>query len=135
MLSQFLSTAFPVHYCLYTCTQLQIQHKLFICIVNSFLDVCKYLLSYHGVEAIFSERFNQDPLESFFGKHRSFGGRCDNPTVKDFVFNTTSLRLQGALAKDPVRGNCKRRSSERADLIDDTPLPKRKRYSAKKKIV
>ncbi len=42
-------------------------------------------------------------LESFFGKQRSHGGRCDNPTVKDFVYNTTSIRLQGALAKDPLR--------------------------------
>ena len=106
----------------------------FLIIVNSFLDVSQYLLSYPGVRAVFSERFNQDPLESFFGKQRSHGGRCDNPTVKDFVYNTTSLRLQGALAKDPVRGNCRRRvqDSKQADLIDNTPLPKRKRYSAKK---
>ena len=100
--------------------------------MNSFLDVSKYLLSYPGVKAIFSERFNQDPLESFFGKQRSHGGRCDNPTVKDFLYNTTSLRLQGSLAKDPVRGNCRRRNSEQAELIDNAPLPKRKRYSVKK---
>ncbi len=102
--------------------------------VNSFVDVCKYLLSYPGVKAVFSERFNQDPLESFFGKHRSFGGTCDNPTVKDFVFNTTSLRMQGALAKDPIRGNCKRKSNDHENVIDNTPLPKRKRYSAKKQL-
>ena len=29
------------------------------------------LLSYPGVRAVFSERFNQNPLESFFGKQRS----------------------------------------------------------------
>ena len=106
----------------------------FLIIVNSFLDVSQYLLFYPGVRAVFSERFNQDPLESFFGKQRSHGGRCDNPTVKDFVYNITSLRLQGALAKDPVRGNCRRRArdSKQADLIDNTPLPKRKRYSVKK---
>ena len=84
--------------------------------------------------AVFSERFNQDPLESFFGKQRSHGGHWDNPTVKDFVYNTTSLRRQGALAKDPIRGNCRRRvrDSKQADLIDNTPLPKRKHYSVKK---
>ena len=75
---------------------------LFSYIVKSFLEVSEYLLSYPGVTALLSECFNQDPLEGFFGKQRSFGGRCDNPTVKD----TTSLRLQGTLAKDPVRGNC-----------------------------
>ena len=97
---------------------------LFPNVVKSFLDVSEYLLSYPGVSAVFSERFNQDPLECFFGKQRSFGGRCDNPTVKDFIYNTTSLRLQGALAKDPVRGNC-RRSREQVD--DSGPLPKRAR--------
>ena len=95
--------------------------------MNSFLDVSQDLLSYPGVRAVFSERFNQDPLESVFGKQRSHGGHCDNPTIKDFVYNTTSLRLQGALAKDPVQGNCRRRvrDSKQADLIDNTPLPKR----------
>ena len=101
--------------------------------MHSFVDVSKYLLSYPGVKAVFSERFNQDPLESYFGKHRSHGGHCDNPTVKDFVYNTTSLRLQGTLTKDPVRGNCRQLNSEQADLIDNAPLPKRKRYSAKRK--
>lgn len=116
-----------------------INNYLFTCylcvssLVHSFVDVSKYLLSYPGVKAVFSERFNQDPLESFFGKQRSHGGHCDNPTVKDFVYNTTSLRLQGALAKDPVRGNCRRRNHEQADSIDNTPLPKRRRYSAKRK--
>ena len=101
--------------------------------MHSFVGVSKYLLSYPGVK-VFSERFNQDNLESFFGKQRSRGGRCDNPTVKDFVYNTTSLRLQGALAKDPVRGNCRRRNCEQADLIDSARLPKRKRHSANRKL-
>ena len=99
--------------------------------MNSFLDVSKYLLSYPGVKAVFSERFNQDLLESFFGKQRSHGGHCDNPTVKDFLYNTTSLWLQGALAKGPVGGNCRRRNSEQAELINNAPLTKRKWYSVK----
>lgn len=99
--------------------------------VKSFLEVSNYLLSYPGVKALFSERFNQDPLESFFGKHRSYGGRSDNPTVRDFVYNTTSLRMQGALARDPVRGNCKRRR-EQVEIVDNSPLPKRRRHSSKK---
>lgn len=88
--------------------------------------MCKYLLKLPGAKAVLSERFNQDPLESFFGKQRSHGGHNDNPTVRDFVYNTTSLRVQGSLAKDPVRGNCRRRP-RREDVIDDIPLPKRRR--------
>ena len=100
---------------------------LFI-VVQSFIEVSEFLLSQAGVKVLFSEKFSQDPLERFFGMQRSHGGRCDNPTVRDFVYNTTSLRLQGSLAKGPTRGNCCRRSSsdEQGDIIDDTPLPKRK---------
>ena len=97
--------------------------------MNSFLDVSKYLLSYPGVKAVFSEL--QSGSTRVSGKQRSHGGRCDNPTVEDFLYNTTSLRLQGSLVKDPVRGNCRRRNCEQAELIDNTPLPKRKRYSVK----
>lgn len=103
-------------------------------VVHSFVEVSKYLLSYSGVKAVLSERFNQDPLESFFGKQRSHGGYCDNPTVRDFMYTTSSLRVQGSLAKDPVRGNCRRpRNEQEGDLIDDTPLPKRR--SIRKKLV
>ena len=89
------------------------------------MDVCKYLLSLDGARAVFSEHFNQDPLESFFGKQRSHGGHNDNPTVRDFVYNTISLHLQGSLAKDPVHGNCRKPRTE--DVIDETPLPKCRR--------
>ena len=92
-------------------------------LVHSFVEVSKYLLSYPGVEAVFSERFNQDPLESFFGQQRSHGGHCDNPTVRDFMYTTTSLRVQGSLAKDPIRGNCRRPRNAQGD---DTPIPKRR---------
>ena len=81
-------------------------------VVHSFVEVSKYLLSYPEVKAVFSERFNQDPLESFFGKQRSHGGHCDNPTVRDFVYTTTSLRVQGSMAKDPIKGNCRRPRNE-----------------------
>lgn len=75
---------------------------------------------------MFSERFCQDPVEAFFGKQRASGGRNDNPTVKTFLDNTVSLRLQGSVALDPVRGNCRKRKQVK-QLVDETPLPKRKR--------
>ena len=73
--------------------------------VNSFVKFGKKLLSTHGVRALFSERFNQDPLESFFAEQRQHGGYRENPTVQDFICGTQSLRVQGSLAKDPIRGN------------------------------
>ena len=35
-------------------------------VVNSFVELGKKLLRMPGVKAIFSERFNQDPLREFF---------------------------------------------------------------------
>ena len=90
------------------------------------------LLSLPGVEFILSEKLCQDPLESFFGKQRAAGGRNDNPTVHQFCHNTVSLRVQGSAALEPVRGNCRKRSISPTDIVDSTPLPKRKRWSKKK---
>ena len=98
--------------------------------VNSFVELGKKLLSTDGVKAVFSERSNEDPLESFFGKQRQHGGYRENPTVQDFIHGTQSLRVQGALARDPLRGNT--RKADTSIVIDDTPLPKRKRCSSSK---
>ncbi len=74
--------------------------------------------------------FNQHNLEIFFGKRRSHGGRCDNPTIKDFVAIPPQYAFKEHWPRThAVRGNC-----EQADLIDSAPLPKRKRHSAKRKL-
>lgn len=100
--------------------------------VLSFVELARYLLKQPGVKFLFSERFCQDPLEVFFGHQRSKGGRCDNPTVKQFCDNTVSLRVQKSAALDPVRSNCRKRPASRTIEVDNTPLPKRKRVSQKK---
>lgn len=99
--------------------------------------MAKYLLKQTGVMYILSERLCQDPVEAFFGKQRACGGRNDNPTVKQFLDNTVSLRLQGSVALDPVRGNCRKRKRQDAKgpaSIDETPLPKRKNKRESKKL-
>ena len=90
-----------------------------------------HLLSVPGVQFILSEKLCQDPLESFFSKQRAAGGRCDNPTVRQFCHNTVSLRLQGSAALEPVRGNCgKRPTSSNFDVAElSKPLQKRLRHS------
>lgn len=99
--------------------------NLFSILVYSFVELTKYLLAQSGVQFILSERFNQDPLESHFGKHRQMKGGNDNPTVAQFNYNENNLRLLGSQALAPVSGNCKR--SGIVDKIDDTPLPKKPR--------
>ena len=44
----------------------------------------EYLLKHEGVKFLLSERICQYPIEEFFGNQRAKGGRCDNPTVKEF---------------------------------------------------
>ena len=92
----------------------------------------RLLLSVSGVEFFLSEKLCQDPLESFFGKQRAAGGRNDNPTVQQFCHNTVSLRVQSSAALEPVRGNCRKRSISTTDIVDDTPLRKRKRWPKQK---
>ena len=59
-----------------------------------------------GVKYILSESFCQDPLEAFFGKQRYKGGRNDNPSAKEYLDNTVTLRVQASHALDaPVQLN------------------------------
>ena len=82
----------------------------FSCVVKSFVEVVRHLLTLPGVEGqfILSERFSQDSLENYFGQQRARGGRCDNPTVKTCIEAAQSLRVQKSFGLQPVRGNCNR---------------------------
>ena len=54
-------------------------------IVKSITEMVPYLLDVPGVSYVLTERFNQDPLESFFGKQRMRGGYNNNHNVKTFL--------------------------------------------------
>ena len=72
---------------------------------------------------------NQDPLENYFGKQRSRGGRSDNPNVSQYLDSAFSLRVQESIALDPVRGNSSRKrrlNVVESKSIDETPLSKQK---------
>ena len=97
--------------------------------VLSFVEVATLLFAVPGVRYLLSEKFTQDPLESFFGKQRYKGGWNDNPSVKEFMDNTVSLRIQGSAALEPLRGNCSRKRQTEILQVDDNPLPKRSRSS------
>ena len=106
-------------------------HNNLLPTVNSFVEIVQYLLSHPNAPGryILSERFSQDAVENYFGKQRSKGGRNENPTAKQCLDNASSLRLQGSLAMDPVRGNCQRKRHlfQSQPQVDNTPLPKRKK--------
>ena len=94
--------------------------------MGSFLELAPYLLEQPGVKFLYSERFNQDPVEAFFGQQRARGGRNDNPTVQQFCDTTVSLRVQRSAALNPVRGNCRKRDTDTIQ-VDETSLPKRRK--------
>lgn len=93
--------------------------------VRSFVDMGRYLLGVTGVKFLLSEKFTQDPVESFFGQQRQKGGGSENPTVHQFIYNTSSLRVQRSTA--PIATSNVRVSKHHQDA--DTPLPKRQRRS------
>ena len=67
---------------------------------------------------------------SLIGKQRTRGGRNENPNLQQCMVNAAALRVQGSIALDPVRGNCRRERQMDIDepaVNDSTPLPKRKR--------
>lgn len=70
---------------------------------------------------------SQDPLENYFVQQRARGGRNENPTVQQCLYNAAALWVQKSVTLDTVRGNCSRKRLFNTEQIDETPLPKRKR--------
>ena len=83
------------------------------------------LLSHTGARYILTERFNQDPVEVYFGKQRARGHRNDNPSVAQFMQNTQAIIIQKSLALGGSSSiSCKRSQPELSPLCK--PLPKRR---------
>lgn len=90
------------------------------------MALARYLLSVDGVKFLLSERFTQDPVETFFSQQRQRGGGTENPTVHEFTYNTSSLRVQCSTA--PVAtSNVSASKHHQENAVDSTPLPKRKK--------
>ena len=97
--------------------------------MHSFVELGKELLHLPGVSFLLSEKFNQDPLEQYFGKQRGAGGSSENPTISQFAHNMQALYVASTSAKASRRGNCRRpqdSDKDEAALVDSTPLPRRK---------
>lgn len=97
----------------------------FVAIVQELLSDCNLQQCY-----ILSGKFNQDPIENFFGKVQQSGGWSSNPSAKTVEDATDAIRLQTSSMMSEVRGTptVKRRLlSTVKPKIDDTPLPKRSR--------
>ena len=105
--------------------------------VHSFVAVVRELLQHPELKGkyLLSERFNQDPLENFFGKVRQAGGRNTNPNVKMMEEATDVLRLQASSALDVVRSSSRLKKclfqEKVLETTDTVPLAKRRQKRAK----
>ncbi|XP_077866435.1 uncharacterized protein LOC144354656 [Saccoglossus kowalevskii] len=93
--------------------------------VNSFVEVTQYLLNQPGIVCVLSEKFNQDPLERYFGNHRQMKEGNESLSVQQFWHTSNTLQLRtsnmlrvhGSNVRGPVADG----------TVDNTPLPKRRR--------
>lgn len=67
MLNKFLSSA-HLHACV-------CHDQFFFITVQSFVELCECLLGLPGVSYVLSEKFCQDPVESFLGEAEGFWGK------------------------------------------------------------
>ena len=108
---------------------LPVAGTVYLSLVYSFVELVSFLLSLNGAEFLLTEKFNQDSVESFFGKQRARCGRGDNPTVKQFSYNTQAIRTGRSMSF----GKCKNIQQKRlfkddvAELCE--PLQKKKKSS------
>ena len=90
----------------------------------SFLEVGPTLLATKGVKFLFTERFSQDPVESYFGDQRSRGHRNTNPNAQQFSTTANILRVSSGLSMKE-RGNVRGRERDTATTSNIT-IRKRK---------
>ena len=59
---------------------------------------CTKFLSNHGFQYVLTNKFNQDPLEEHFGRHRALARRSTNPTLHTLGYQENKLRIQRSIA-------------------------------------
>ena len=76
---------------------------------------------------VLTERFCQDPLESYFGQQRAMGRRRDNPNVRTFGYQDNTIRLSKVFR--PIAGNC--RDEQEPSVFHSEKVPYRKNKQQK----
>ena len=92
--------------------------------MKSFCEVAPKLLSADDIHYLLSEVFSQDSLEAYFSRQRHCGGKCDNPSVDQFLKSTATLVQQREVYRDLKTMNVKR---QLASNLCSEPLPKRRK--------
>ena len=77
--------------------------------------------------SVLTERFQQDPLQEYFGNQRQRGRRSDNPDALQFAYNDRALDVQQNIVpikSGNVGGRNYKTKSNWIDIINE-PLPKK----------
>ena len=83
-------------------------YDAFIIVVMSFASVVRDISDPGlGKKYLLSAKFNQDPLENFFGRVRQSGGWSNHPSSKTVQEATDVIRLQISSMMDKVRSSSK----------------------------
>ena len=91
--------------------------------VNSIIECVQFLLNNSVNGYILTERFCQDPLETYFGRQRAMGSRKDNPSLRDIGYHDNTIRNQKVFR--PIAGG--NVVDEAHVEICNDPLPCRKK--------
>ena len=91
--------------------------------VKSFVEVVKFCLAIPGVECVVATKFNQDPLEKFFGKLRQKRGAYCSFTCNEFSQSYASAVFSQSHAIKTVR-QIKRRGAVLENLEPNQQLTK-----------
>ena len=97
--------------------------------VKSIVACIKFLLNNNICKFVYTERFNQDPLENYFGRQRSLGARKDNPSLRDVGYNYNTIRNQKVFRS--IAGNVGGVDNSVVEISND-PLSCRKKQKLAK---
>ncbi|XP_072047274.1 uncharacterized protein [Amphiura filiformis] len=86
----------------------------------------EYLIQ-QGVDYVLTEHFNQDPLEQSFGNMRQMRGGNEAPNTQQFNENINAARLRSTEMLRNLGGNSRNQRPDQ-QVVDNTPLPKRRRF-------
>ena len=94
------------------------ESKQIIC--YSVIEATKYLLK-EGFQFVLTKRFCKDVLEKYFGRQRGIGQRNDNPTVFQFGYNDSIIRMQRSVN---IRSTYKNKRTNSWNDVDNQLLLK-----------
>eukprot|EP00794_Sanderia_malayensis_P013602 gene13602-15013_t len=96
--------------------------------VYSAIEATKFLLG-EGMEFVLTERFCQDTIEEYFGNQRKLGRRSDNPDIRMFGYNNSTIRIQRTVSCQS--GNTRGRKDKRRawEQVTDDPVSRQRKMN------